>query len=298
MTEIISRPIPGSAPAGAAPDQAEAASPAAARPSRPDEVSVNGVTISRAAIAREIQNHRAKTPKDAFHAAARALVVRELLLAEARRLAIAAAPEADADGCRETADEALIRALLELEVRVPTADTETCRRYFEQNRRLFHTGDLFEASHILFAAAPDDAAGRREARAEAAAVAETLRSGAATFEAMARAHSACPSRETGGSLGQIGPGQTVSEFETALAALVPGATVPEPVESRYGIHLVRVARRIAGRDLPFEMVESAIAARLEDTAWRTAMRQYVGLLAGRADIRGVAMDGATSPLVQ
>jgi peptidyl-prolyl cis-trans isomerase C len=80
MTEII----------GAAP---------AARPlQRPDEVRVDGVVIPRAAIAREIQHHSAKTPADAWHAAARALVVRELLLAEARRLDIAAEPATDADG--------------------------------------------------------------------------------------------------------------------------------------------------------------------------------------------------------
>lgn len=276
----------------------DAAPRPATRPSRPDEVSVNGIVIPRAAIAQEIQNHQAKTPVAAFHAAARALVVRELLLGEARRLGITAAPEADAEGCRETDEEALIRALLEQEVRIPTADDATCRRYYEQNRRAFRTGDLFEAAHILFPAAADDAAGRDQARAEAQAVVALLRSGAATFEAMARAHSACPSREVGGSLGQIGPGQTVPEFERALGAIAPGAALPETVETRYGIHLVRVAHRIEGRDLPFEMVTEAIAAKLEETSWHTAVRQYLSLLAGQADIRGVALDGAASPLVQ
>ena len=45
---------------------------------------------SRSAIARETQNHPAAKPIDAWLAAARALVVRELLLQEARRLGIEA----------------------------------------------------------------------------------------------------------------------------------------------------------------------------------------------------------------
>lgn len=267
-------------------------------PGRPDEISVNGVVIPRAEIARELQNHSAKTPVEAFHAAARALVVRELLLAEAARLGIAAAALDDGEGCRETDEEALIRALIEQEVTVPKADEATCRRYYEQNRASFHTGDLYEASHILFPAAPDDAAGRAEARAAAEAALTALRAGTAGFEELARAHSACPSREVGGSLGQIGPGQTVPEFETALAGIAPGDPLPAPVESRYGIHLVRVAHRIAGRELPFEMVAQRIAERLEATTYAIAVRQYLSLLAGRADIRGVSLDGASSPLVQ
>lgn len=267
-------------------------------PGRPDEISVNGVVIPRAEIARELQNHSAKTPVEAFHAAARALVVRELLLAEAARLGIAAAALDDGEGRRETDEEALIRALIEQEVTVPKADDATCRRYYEQNRRSFHTGDLFEAAHILFPAAPDDAAGRTDARAAAEAALAVLRAGTAGFEELARAHSACPSREVGGSLGQIGPGQTVPEFESALAGITPGDPLPVPVESRYGIHLVRVAHRIAGRELPFEMVARRIAERLEATTYTIAVRQYLSLLAGRADIRGVSLDGASSPLVQ
>ena len=49
-------------------------------------VQVNGVAIARDLIAREVQHHPSRTPAEAWKAAARALVVRELLLQEARRL--------------------------------------------------------------------------------------------------------------------------------------------------------------------------------------------------------------------
>lgn len=276
-------------------------SPRAPRPvgaPRTEEVSVNGVIISRAEIAREIQNHQARTPAEAWQAAARALVVRELLLAQAARLGIEGAPARHADGSRETDEEAVIRALLAQEVKVPTADTATCRRHFERNRASFRTDDLFEVAHILLPAAPDDAAGRAEARAQAEAILADILAGRAPFAEMARAHSACPSRAVGGSLGQIGPGQTVAEFEAALAHMVPGAVHPAPVESRYGFHLVFPAHRVEGQELPFEMVEAAIAGHLELTAWHMATRQYLSLLVGHAEIRGVALEGAASPLVQ
>ncbi len=78
---------------------------------KPKTISVNGVEISRAAISRETQNHPAGKPIEAWQAAARALVVRELLLQEARRIALDPQPITDEEGRRETEDEALVRAL-------------------------------------------------------------------------------------------------------------------------------------------------------------------------------------------
>lgn len=262
------------------------------------QVSVNGVSISRADIAREIQNHAAPTPIAAWESAARALVVRELLLAQAARLGLAPEPELDAAGLKETDEEALIRALLEQEVKVPKADHDTCRRYYERNPAAFRTDDLHEVSHILLPAAKDDAAGRAAARETAQALLHSLQSGEAAFGELAVKHSACPSRELGGSLGQIGPGQTVPEFEAALARMTPGMVHPAPVETRYGVHIIHLAHRIEGRALPFEAVEESIATRLEDASWHIAVRQYLTLLAGQADIRGIELEGASSPLVQ
>lgn len=115
-------------------------------------VTVNGVAIEAPAVAAETQHHPSGSPERAQGEAVHALVVRELLLQQASRLGLAAAPQCDEKGRTETEQEALIRQLLEKEITVPEADEETCRRYFENNRRRFRSPDLFEAAHILFAA--------------------------------------------------------------------------------------------------------------------------------------------------
>lgn len=265
---------------------------------RPKTVSVNGIDIPRAAIARETQNHPASKPIEAWQAAARALVVRELLLQEARRLALAPAPLTDEAGRRETDEEALVRALVEREVQTPQADEAICRRYYDSNRQRFSSHDLYEVRHILLAAAPDDAAERAGTRAHAQTLLALLQADPSQFAVTAKAVSACPSREVGGNLGQIGPGQTVPEFEQALPRLPVGGIAPAPVESRYGFHIVAVDRRIAGREMPFEMVRKRIAGWLDEKVRRTAIQQYISILAGRAQITGIEIASSPSPMVQ
>lgn len=264
---------------------------------RPKTVSVNGTIIPREAIARETQNHPATKPIEAWQAAARALAIRELLLQEARRLGLKAEPATDAEGRRETDEEALIRQLVEHEVITPEPDEAACRRYFEQNRRRFRSPDLHAVAHILIAAPREE-----KARAEARVVSEVLLSqlveNPTAFEVLASAYSACPSREVGGTLGQISPGQTVPEFEAAFSEMQPGRVHPHAVESRYGFHIVRLDQRIEGRDLPYDSVAVRIAEYLAESVNRTASRQYVSLLAGRATLEGVTFDGASSPLMQ
>ena len=262
------------------------------------QVSVNGAVIPDQAIAAEAQNHGAENAEAAIDAAARALVVRELLLQEADRLGVRPAPERLEDGRHETEDDALIRSLLNAEIAVPDADEETCRRYYDNNVDRFRSPDLFEAAHILFAAAREDTGAYERAVRAAEQTIEELKQQPDTFDAKARERSACPSSKNGGRLGQIAKGQTAPEFETFLFSLAEGQLCPVPVKTRYGAHVLRLDRRIDGRTLPFETVRDKIAAYLEESAWRRAAAQYVGLLAGRAEIMGLEMDGATSPLVQ
>ena len=180
----------------------------------------------------------------------------------------------------------------------PVADEAICRRYYDMNLRRFHASAIFEAAHILFPAAPGDQAARAEARIEAEAVLKLVQAAPERFAELARRHSACPSSQQGGNLGQISAGTTSPEFEKALDRLQPGETCTEPAETRYGFHIVRLNRRIEGQLLPFEAVRERIANYLNETVERRATVQYIAMLAGKATITGVILEAATSPLVQ
>ncbi|MDR3484723.1 MAG: peptidylprolyl isomerase, partial [Bradyrhizobium sp.] len=101
-----------------------------------------------------------------------------------------------------------------------------------------------------------------------------------------------------GRLGQVVLGETTPEFETFLIAMQPGQICPTSVRTAYGVHVLRLDRKIAGVALPFEAVRDRIAAYLEDRTWRRAVSQYLTLLAGQARIDGFDMASASSPLVQ
>jgi len=263
----------------------------------PTEVAVNDEVIAAADIAREVQNHSGASPKQAWDEATRALVVRALLLQRARSLRLTAEPQSE-NGLRETEEEALIRQLLEAEVRTPTADEAACRRYYQSNLPRFRGPDLFEPLHILFQADRDDGAAYARAVERASAVLEDVNAAPTSFERLARALSDCPSADDGGRLGQVTVGDTTPEFEAVLLRLEPGQLWPEPVRTRYGVHVVRLDRKVVGQILPFEQVRDRIAAYLEESSWRRGVSQYVSLLAGQADIAGFDMPGTTSPLVQ
>jgi peptidyl-prolyl cis-trans isomerase C len=250
-------------------------------------VSVNGVVVRHDEISREAQNHPAPTPIAAWTAAARALTVRELLLQEARRIVIDTEPLTDGEGRTETTEEASIRALVEREICTPTPDEAACRRYYQRNPQRFRSSDLYEAAHILIAARPGDRAAYAAARAQAEAVTAALHDAPERFDELARAHSACPSKAIGGNLGQLSPGDTAPEFDAALRTMAPGEITTEPVASRFGHHVIRLDRRIEGRQLPFERVKERIADYLVDRATHMAIAQFVARLTARAEITGV-----------
>jgi peptidyl-prolyl cis-trans isomerase C len=255
-------------------------------------IAIDGVAIPEQAIAREVQYHLAEKLEDARTAAARALVIRHLLLRRAAELGIA-----PGDPERVEAEEEVIAELLSREVVVPAADAEACERYWRNNPRRFRSPDLVEARHILIAAAPDDDEARAEAKRKAVGLIEVLQQEPGAFASLAERFSACPSKDQGGHLGQLVRGQTVSEFDTFLFNLDPGLC-PIPVLTRYGCHVLSIDYKVVGRELPFEAVKDRIAEYLRDRAWRTAVSQYIRILAGGATVEGVDLEAATSPLVQ
>ncbi len=259
---------------------------------KPVTVSVNGVAIARDDIQREMQHHPASKPIAAWQQAARALVVRELLLQRAKFLELIPEPIGDEAGRRETNEEALMRGVVEREVIVPEPDDETCRRYYERNDARFRSPEIYEAAHILFAALPSDPDAYAQARAAAEDALVALKERPESFASMAQAHSRCPSAAQGGNLGQITTGQTTPEFEHALKGLTPGQLCDAPVATRYGFHIIRLDRKHEGQVLPYEVVAGRIADYLRESVRRRADAQYVARLVTAAKIEGIDLAGA------
>jgi len=220
-------------------------------------------------------------------------------LAAARELLRQRAVEAGfLDG--ETADDdeigQRIEALLAREVVTPSPDDEECRRYYESHQREFQSGDLVHVRHILFQVTPHVNVPQIRARAEQTL--NELLAEPARFDALARELSNCPSGQQGGNLGQLSRGDTVPEFEKAVFKFGASGVLRDIIKTRHGFHIVAVDQSIPGKPLPFEIVREQIAERLRTHVEEKAMRQYVSVLAARAEITGVDLDAASSPLVQ
>jgi peptidyl-prolyl cis-trans isomerase C len=259
------------------------------------DVIVNGGRIPAADIAAEAQNHAAPKgePGAALRAAARALAVRELLLQEARRMDLSPAPRTLGPGRRETDDEALVRTVIETRVEPPTVSEAACRAFHGANPERFRAPTLYEAAHILLPAPEYDALAKEQALSTAQVLLAELARSPDAFDRLARSHSACSSRSAGGRLGQIVTGDTVAEFEAALDSLDIGQISPDPVTTRYGVHIVRLDARAAGGVLPYESVAPRIREMFEKTAWAHAAKAFVAHLIAAAEITGADFDAPT-----
>lgn len=268
-----------------------------ARGKTPD-VRVNGVLITPEAIAEEAQHHPAPKPEQAWQFAAEALAIRELLVQAARDSGIEAKRQVLEGGRVETEEEAMIRLFLDREVSVPEPDEESCRRYYDNNRKRLRSPDIFEPAHILIPALKTDPVAYDRARADAVALITHLQAHPDHFDRLAREHSKCESAANGGRLGQVVAGETTPEFDQALRGMAPGAMTHAPVETRYGFHIVRLDRKIQGRIPGFDSARPFVEEFLRDASWRRGVAQLISLVVGEASVEGVELHGAVSPLVQ
>ncbi len=257
------------------------------------EITVNGTQISAAMIDAEIQYHPSASRREAMVKAAETLIIYELVMQKA--IAKGIATEKDKGFSDQQA--ALTDQLIQSELSVPEATAEECERYYSANVDTFKSSPLVEVDHILIASDPQDLEHRAESLKLAEQLINLIVSKEASLAQLAKRYSACPSKEVGGSLGQITQGQTVSEFERQVFA-APEGLMMQPVESRYGYHVVFVARKVAGQVLPYEMVKEKIERYLNDKVQRKAVSQYLHRLVSEADIKGFAFDFDQSMLMQ
>jgi peptidyl-prolyl cis-trans isomerase D len=120
--------------------------------------------------------------------------------------------------------------------------------YYNQHRDQYREAEQAKVSHILIKTplpGPDgkvDEKGVADAQRRAEDLLKQLKAGG-NFEDLAKKYSEDPgSAKEGGSLGWIGKGRTVPEFEKAAFSL-PKGQISNLVKSSYGFHIIRVDDR-------------------------------------------------------
>ncbi len=225
----------------------------------------------------------------------------ELLRQAAQRAGLLTADDAPSeDGVISEAAASAIEALLDQVLTTPEPSEEACKRHYAAHEATYRTGERVRARHILFAVTPGVDVVLLRKRAETVLLEVRCHDGRTNdrFGNAARASSNCPSGDQGGDLGWLGATDCAPEFARELFGHAEVGVLPRLVHSRFGLHVVEVLAREPGVAQSFAAVRGAVAMSLRQLAYVTALRQYLRLLAGEADVKGVDLDAADTPLVQ
>ena len=164
-------------------------------------------------------------------------------------------------------------------------------------------GERALVRHVLFAVTPGVDVNELRKRAEACLLDVRCATAAEAgeldrFAVVAGSTSNCPSGAQGGDLGWLTSADVAPEFGRELFGHAEIGVLPRLVHSRFGLHIVEVLARELGRLPEFAELQAQIGARLALQSQATALRQYMQLLVGQAEVEGVELEGADTPLVQ
>lgn len=212
-----------------------------------------------------------------------------------------ASDAATADGVISEEASSAIEQLLELNLTQPEPSEEACRRHHAAHQATYSTGERVHVRHILFAVTPGVDVVALRNRAETTLLDVRCHDGRAVNETFAKAASTmsnCPSGAEGGDLGWLVTTDCAPEFAKEIFGHAEVGVLPRLVHSRFGLHVVEVLVREPGVPQTYEMVRGAVSQSLKQQSYVTALRQYMQVLAGEANIVGVDIEAADTPLVQ
>lgn len=203
----------------------------------------------------------------------------------------------------DEAQRGVIESMLDQAVTPPDPTDAECRRHYEAQKNRLIVGQALHVRHILFAVTPGVNVHALSQRAEAALLDLTRKSASAgRFAQLAAELSNCPSGAEGGDLGWVTPQSCAPELANELFfrtdSLWGMGVHPRLVHTRFGLHILEVLGRREGTLPSYEEVADRIHLRLQHQSRATALRQYMRLLVGQAQVEGIALEAADSPLVQ
>ena len=215
---------------------------------------INGDEISRAEVDAFVASLppdvAATPPADLWMPVIERMISNRLIVEEARRLGIQDSAQFLAELAR-LEDNLLQRLYAESLVQQAITQETVAEAYDAWAASLTANGlpQEVHASHVLVATS-----------GEAQEITLRAREGE-DFADLARSHSIGPTGPKGGDLGWFRAGMMVAEFEEAAWALAPGE-ISDPVETRFGWHVIKVHDRRTMEVPPLQDVEATLRQEL------------------------------------
>jgi peptidyl-prolyl cis-trans isomerase C len=155
-----------------------------------------------------------------------------------------------------------------------TVSAKEAKDYYESHPQSFKQPEQIRASHILIKIDPGaDESQRAEARTKIEQIKHRLQEGE-DFATLAKTFSQGPSSAKGGDLGYFRRGDMVKAFEEVAFALKPGE-LSDPVETRFGYHLIKLIDRKPETTIAYEDIKERIEHYLKDKKVQEKVSLYV-----------------------
>lgn len=178
---------------------------------------------------------------------------------------------------------------LKMRSQVTVSDDEL-RQYYEQHKNEYTLPDRVSAQHILFKTQDKKPEEIETIRQKAQQVLERAKKGE-DFGSLAKQFSEDTSAASGGDLGSFTKGQMVPEFEKVAFGLGPGA-ISDLVQTQFGIHIIKVNNKEAGRTRDLEELKEAIrpivSTRKAEQKSNEVAQQIAVDLVNKKDLNAVA----------
>ncbi len=129
-------------------------------------------------------------------------------------------------------------------------------------------GTEYKARHILV-----------KSEDEAKKVIEELNAGG-DFAELAKTHSTGPTGKTGGDLGWFDSGQMVKPFSEAVAKTEKGTVNPQPVQTQFGWHVIKLEDSRSKQPPPYESVRNRLFSEIQ----RKNLTEHVNSIRSNAQV--------------
>ena len=180
------------------------------------------------------------------------MIIRELILQQAAKDGLDKGAEIE-EKLQDLKKRLIVESFLKKKVEVESkVSDEEMKKFYEQNKDKFKSGEQIRASHILV-----------KTEKEAKDILAQLKSGG-NFETLAKKSSVDSSSAKGGDLGWFGKGSMVPVFEKAALALKEGQ-ISDVVKSDFGFHIIKLTGKRAAGIRPFEEVKEQIKGAIMPT---------------------------------